>query len=148
MENLVNFSGHASVDEVRNFCFGGHAHFTLESRVTGQHYTFEISRREFGDKAFWFVSVMTNGDQYTYIGKLLGKSTIQFTAKSRLTQDAPAVKALVWFLRALAAGKILDSVIVYHSGRCGCCGRELTDPESIRLGIGPVCRENSYSRVA
>lgn len=24
--------------------------------------------------------------------------------------------------------------------RCSCCGRPLTDPESIALGIGPVCR--------
>jgi len=25
------------------------------------------------------------------------------------------------------------------TGRCSCCGRELTDPTSIALGIGPVC---------
>ena len=141
MENLINFSGHTTVDEVRQFCFGGRAHFTLESKITGQHYTFEISKKEFGSKEYWFVSVLTNGDQYTYIGKLISRAAIQFTKKSRLTSDAPAVKALCWFLRALAAGIIPDSVIIYHSGRCGCCGRELTDPESVRCGIGPVCRE-------
>ena len=143
MENLINFSSRTTVDEVKKFCFGGHAHFTLESKATGQHYTFEISKRKFGEKEFWFAAVMTNGDQYTYIGKLAGKRNIQFTAKSRLTEDAPAVKALVWFLRALAAGVIPNSVVVYHSGKCGCCGRELTDPESVRLGLGPVCREAS-----
>jgi len=141
MENLINFSRHSTVDEVKKFCFGGHAHFTLESKVTGQHYTFEISKREFGDNIYWFAAVMSNGDQYTYIGKLISRATIQFTKKSRLTSEAPAVKALSWFLRALAAGKIPDSVIVYHSGKCGCCGRELTDPESVRCGVGPVCRE-------
>ena len=26
------------------------------------------------------------------------------------------------------------------TGRCSCCGRELTVEESIRLGIGPICR--------
>jgi hypothetical protein len=30
------------------------------------------------------------------------------------------------------------------SGRCSCCGRDLTDPESIALGIGPIC----YTRLA
>jgi hypothetical protein len=144
MENLVNFSGHATVDEVRNFCFGGHAHFTLESRVTGQHYTFEISRKEFGNREYWFAAVMTSGDQYTYIGQVASNCTIKFTAKSRLTADAPAVKALTWFLRALTAGLVPDSVVVYHSGKCGCCGRELTDPESVRRGIGPVCQENQH----
>jgi hypothetical protein len=140
MENLVNFSAQSTVDEVRRFCFGGHARFTLESKATGQHYTFEISERAFGEKKYWFVAVMTNGDDYTYIGKLISRSTIQLTAKSRLSEDAPAVKALAWFLRALAADVIPDSVTVYHSGKCGRCGRELTDPESVRCGLGPVCR--------
>jgi len=27
------------------------------------------------------------------------------------------------------------------TGRCCCCGRELTDPESIANGIGPICAE-------
>lgn len=27
-------------------------------------------------------------------------------------------------------------------GSCSCCGRTLTDPESIRRGIGPICAEN------
>lgn len=26
-----------------------------------------------------------------------------------------------------------------HAGRCGACGRELTDPESIARGLGPTC---------
>jgi len=25
------------------------------------------------------------------------------------------------------------------TGRCSCCGRELTDPTSIEIGIGPIC---------
>jgi len=141
MENLVNFSSQASVDDVKHFCFGGHAHFTLESKATGQRYTFEISKKEFGDNIYWFAAVLTNGDQYTYLGKLISKGTLQFTAKSRLSDDAPAVKALRWFLQALQANTIPESVVIYHSGKCGCCGRELTDPESIRCGIGPVCRE-------
>ena len=28
-----------------------------------------------------------------------------------------------------------------HTGECGLCGRELTDPESIARGIGPVCAD-------
>jgi hypothetical protein len=29
-----------------------------------------------------------------------------------------------------------------ETGECAICGRELTDPESIRLGIGPICRKD------
>jgi len=38
----------------------------------------------------------------------------------------------------------LDAAIKAHgikTGECGCCGRELTDPNSIEMGIGPVCAE-------
>ena len=28
------------------------------------------------------------------------------------------------------------------TGQCACCGRTLTDPASIALGIGPICAEN------
>lgn len=31
-----------------------------------------------------------------------------------------------------------------NTGVCSCCGRELTDPESIRLGIGPICAERWF----
>jgi hypothetical protein len=27
------------------------------------------------------------------------------------------------------------------TGACGCCGRELTDPKSVEMGIGPICAE-------
>lgn len=29
-------------------------------------------------------------------------------------------------------------------GNCSCCGRLLTNPESIELGIGPICREKYF----
>ena len=28
-----------------------------------------------------------------------------------------------------------------ETGRCSCCGRELTNPDSIALGIGPICKD-------
>lgn len=28
-------------------------------------------------------------------------------------------------------------------GACGCCGKTLTNPESLALGIGPVCAQNN-----
>lgn len=34
-----------------------------------------------------------------------------------------------------------ESAVAYGriTGSCSCCGRELTDPKSIELGIGPIC---------
>ena len=140
MGNLINFSKMATSSEIQKFCFGGQATFTLESKETGQHYTFRILKREFGMNVYWFAYVLNNSNQYTYMGKLISRRTLQFTEKSKFTWDAPSVKALCWFLRALGAGVIPNSVIVYHSNKCGRCGRELSSPSSIRAGIGPECQ--------
>lgn len=42
-----------------------------------------------------------------------------------------------------AASNPLMAAVRYgkDTGECSCCGRELTNAESIRLGIGPICRE-------
>ena len=34
-----------------------------------------------------------------------------------------------------------STVHVLHVGKCSRCGRKLTDPESIRYGLGPECRK-------
>lgn len=45
-------------------------------------------------------------------------------------------------LREIAAAP-LSVAISYgrETGSCACCGRTLTDPKSIELGIGPVCKD-------
>lgn len=55
-----------------------------------------------------------------------------------LGRDADS--AIVNVLEALDADPakvISDSG--HTNGQCSCCGRELTNPESVELGIGPVC---------
>jgi hypothetical protein len=37
----------------------------------------------------------------------------------------------------MAAAKLYGQ----QTGRCSCCGRELTDPSSIAAGIGPICAD-------
>lgn len=45
-----------------------------------------------------------------------------------------------------AAVDPLGASILYGrlTGNCGCCGRALTDPESVARGIGPVCAEQFF----
>lgn len=31
-----------------------------------------------------------------------------------------------------------------ETGQCACCGRQLTDPESVARGIGPICAEKWF----
>lgn len=45
-------------------------------------------------------------------------------------------------IEAICADPLAAAVLHgQQTGRCSCCGLELTNAESIRLGIGPICRE-------
>ena len=67
--------------------------------------------------------VKTENDDY--LGKILGT---EYTGK-----PAPALAAIAADPRgeAVRYGK--------RTGRCSCCGAELSNPKSIAAGIGPIC---------
>lgn len=82
--------------------------------------------------------VKNEADEYG--GKILGTEFLP-TREGRasdFTGQTDAVTAL-----QLIAKDPLEAALRYgqRTGRCACCGRELTNHESIDLGIGPVCRE-------
>ena len=86
--------------------------------------------------AIWVLSATekVEGD-YGLQPKYLGKVT-----PSRMDSRIPdGVKETL----VAAAADPLSAAIRYgkETGFCSCCGRELTNKESIRLGIGPICRE-------
>jgi len=128
------------------FLFAGRAKFTLVSTATGTRYTYQVTKAR-GNKttAPWFVSVLTGSDNehdYSYMGCIFPDKphTLRHTAKSRVTAEAPSAKAFAWYLAKLAeASEQAHRVEFWHAGECGRCGRELTDPNSIESGLGPVC---------
>lgn len=67
----------------------------------------------------------------TYLGKIIG-TTYQSTSGGN------ALTSLIKI-----AADPLGAAIEYgrQTGRCACCGRELTNEESVELGIGPICRQ-------
>lgn len=67
----------------------------------------------------------------TYLGKI---------ANGQLSRSREATSDDLALLLAASANP-LEQAVAYgrQTGTCACCGRELTDPESIAAGIGPVC---------
>jgi hypothetical protein len=47
--------------------------------------------------------------------------------------------AMNWVLDHLSEGEMPPLTEIWHEGRCGRCGRKLTVPDSIAIGIGPDC---------
>jgi Family of unknown function (DUF6011) len=75
-----------------------------------------------------------NEDQY--LGKIIGGKFLAVGSCS-YEDEADVVKA---------CQSPEASAVAYGQkfGICSCCGRTLTNPESIELGIGPICRENFF----
>jgi hypothetical protein len=73
---------------------------------------------------------VTSSDEY--LGKIADGA---FTP----SRDCPADKQAE--IVAMCADP-LAAAVAYgrETGQCACCGRELTDPDSIALGVGPICR--------
>lgn len=115
---------------------------TVYNPETGQHRTFRISTARKGGLAGQrIVSLLTGADNqssYTGFGILLPDGRIRVWRKHQGT-----------VFEKLAAILANSEWYAEHRGleysmaiRCRKCNKELTDPTSIELGIGPICRES------
>ena len=75
-----------------------------------------------------------NGE--AYLGKITGERF--FSSRDCSAEAAQTVASVISdpLTAAVAYGK--------QTGRCCCCGRELTDPVSVERGIGPICEANWF----
>jgi len=137
---------------VSEFIFAGRAVFTLKNVKTGVRYTYKVLRPKYKDAkaqaaAPFFVYLLTGPDEYKYLATIFENSrgTLTLTYKSRFKSDSLPYRSLQWILRKLEMYSKGESVIwpagfqFWHEGKCGRCGRPLTDPASIARGYGPLC---------
>ena len=132
----------------RNFFMGGNATFTVDNGK-GTHYTFKIRQPKkanprFTGSAPHFVSLLTGPDNinnYSYLGMVNAETgSVKLTRASKMNDDSTPVKVLRWALNHALGDRLLPAgYAIHHEGKCGCCGRALTVPESIKRGIGPEC---------
>jgi hypothetical protein len=93
---------------------------------------------EFHISDLFFVSVLTNPDNYSYIGTCI-EGNYKHGKKSNISPEAQSVKVFQFMLNKLKSNNLPDFLEVWHEGFCGKCGRRLTVPSSILTGIGPEC---------
>ncbi len=116
------------------FLFAGKAEFTLRSVRTQEHFTYRVTASQ--DARMFFVAVVQGGSKL-YAGIVPSDARTEFrsTRASKVGREHPAVRGFEWFLRNLSS----PQVELHHVGKCCRCGRKLTTPESIALGLGPEC---------
>ena len=128
-----------------NYIYGGKGKFTIVSKKTDTRFTYKVQRGKQSTKThlepFMFVSVLNGPDNqsnYRYLGYLDPNHVgLQAGRKGQPTLDSYI--ALNWVINQVAVNEMPPQLEVWHSGKCGACGRELTVPESIKTGLGPVC---------
>lgn len=123
---------------VSQFVTAGNAIVTIESGNTGKRYTYRIQKSK--DGRVYFVGLLTgsnNDSNYSYLCYFNNVNAIKFSKKSCFSADAEPSVAFTYFMKHLK--NVPEKLHVYHSCRCGRCGRTLTTPESIERGLGPEC---------
>lgn len=121
------------------FIFAGNSTVTFLNSKTGNRFTFNIKRVKDGN--IFFVSALTGPEDYSYIGTF-GTSGYKHGVKSNISESAQSVSVFKYVIGKLRIGALPDFVEVWHEGKCGKCGRQLTVPSSIETGIGPECAKS------
>lgn len=138
-----------------DFMKAGKATMTIQSKVSGKHFTFHFKRPKHDetkhsnvvlskDLPIW-VSVKTSNDNAygsIFLGTIFG-NRYYHSKKSRAGEDALSVVSFKYWFRSLVLNKEdnLNLIDLYHTGNCMKCGRKLTTPDSVEQGIGPVCSD-------
>lgn len=122
------------------FIKGGNALFTVRSLKTQQRLTFKIlkDRNEEGKFKVYVLNGSDNTRNYRLIG-ILDSNSPFLQSTSVHVKELPCFIAFDYIYSNLCIGKEMPLLEIWHEGRCCRCGRVLTVPESIAMGIGPEC---------
>jgi len=116
------------------------APIVIQSRKTEKDYTFKISRSEWQENWYTHIWIEQTYNHYTHMGTFREGVII----KNHEVLKTKCAIAIAWVLRQIMYEKwerLEKSVLIMHSGRCLACGKRLTDAESIKRGLGPVCAQ-------
>lgn len=124
---------------LEKYVFAGNAYFTLTSKKTNTHYTYNIYRKK--NSPIWYVKIHDgHSNVYSgYIKVINGIYKYYKGSSGNYDMSDNRILSLMWFIRHMKDVDITDKIILQHVGKCCKCGRKLTDPKSIELGVGPEC---------
>lgn len=128
--------------------------YTIQNRVTGKHRTFMVKTQAAdakfapGTRVVALLAGPDNDSDSSYQGfGFVNVDGIRVWTAKRGTPDGKKsawehYAAMLWSL-AVDAGhsEYAEKYSLLSEGRCIKCNRVLTEPESIRTGIGPICAD-------
>ena len=123
-------------DTALDFILAGNATVTFLNTQSKNRFTFKVSKPK--DSEVHFVSVLTGPDTYTFLGSIF-KNNFKSSKKSTIQESAQSFQVFKFVFDRLKTKNLPDVIEIYHEGKCGRCGRQLTVPDSIVSGFGPEC---------
>lgn len=160
--NRVALSGEIQNKDALRFMLAGCSEFIMISGKTGKRLHYRLDKKEAQNtkndkdqtnktseqKFIYWLNVGINNGTLSYAGVLYFDSNdhrFKFGkgARGTLTPDDIRVKSILYVLNNFVNQKYDINVKIMHIGKCGKCGKKLTDPESIMIGLGPVCAKQS-----
>ena len=130
------------VSYAKPYILAGRATFHVKTAKGLYHY--KVNRKESrGDGGLvWFIYASLNNEDWKYLGMITSNMRYMLTAKSEWAEADPIALAFGYLWKLAVNEEDSKLISVEHNGICSKCGRELSDEESVSLGIGPTCRKN------
>lgn len=122
---------------IKSFLYSGRAVFTIRSETSGDHWTFKVTRKKEGEP--YFISLLCGGDSFLYLGFMRDTGRYLTSSKACRPRSHVAHSVVEFLLKELQRDAIHPKFSFFHEGKCGRCGKPLTDPASIERGLGPTC---------
>ena len=131
---------------IKQYALGGNATITLQSGISGIHFTYKIVRNKNMNSLYkvYLLNGNNNYDDYRYVACYYSDTEqlhVVSPYKDRLHCSWPkSMRAIKLFFDTI--DNTQDNLLVYHEGRCAVCGKKLTTPESLKIGMGQKCAEH------
>jgi len=129
-----------TAESILKYVLGGKATITLVSNVTNKWITYKIGVCNSNSSVHFVWSKTRLG--YRYVCTIKDGKFI-YSNKKSLPRWHIEYKSFVWAWRHFINKSLPHDLVTYHHNTCSKCGRKLTTPKSIKLGIGPECLRQS-----
>lgn len=134
--------------DAQEYITAGNATFTVKSSKWQKYYTYKFVHKK-NDKCkerymIYLLYGPDNTANYRYFGLFYADTQTLRLSENTYTDPAVMLRAFIKIL--YTESQVWPTTChFYKSGKCACCGRKLTTPESIERGIGPECYEKLNS---
>ena len=144
VDNIIKY------DMALQFMYGGNSEFIIENIISKNRFFYKITKSTDNENVFFVnvekpyedISIQHNKKHIVYAGYIIKSKNGYIFKRGRKGKadsvDLP-IKALMYTTDCLFNKKINKCILIKHIGKCGICGRRLTDDESVKRGFGAWC---------